>query len=77
MNELNQKILNNFQGKVVRKDLTSIMKKGANVPTYVLEYLLGQYCSTDDQDIIDAGMNKIKRILSSCFCKKAAGSQHG
>lgn len=69
MNELNQKILNNFQGKVVRKDLTSIMKKGANVPTYVLEYLLGQYCSTDDQDIIDAGMNKIKRILSENYVK--------
>lgn len=45
MNELDRKIIDVFPGKVVRKDLTSIMKKGANVPTYVLEYLLGMYCA--------------------------------
>ena len=59
MDKLTSKILENFPGKVVRKDLTSMMKKGANVPTYVLEYLLGQYCSTDDQDVINAGLAKI------------------
>ena len=54
MNELDTKILEAFPGKVVRKDLTSLMKKGANVPTYVLEYLLGMYCATDDEDAIEA-----------------------
>ena len=60
MNDLDLKIIENFPGKIVRKDLTSIMKKGSNVPTYVLEYLLGMYCSTDDEDLINAGMEKIK-----------------
>ena len=69
MDELTAKILNNFPGKVVRKDLTNMMKKSANVPTYVLEYLLGQYCSTDDQDIIDAGITKIKKVLSENYVK--------
>lgn len=69
MDELTNKILENFPGKVVRKDLTTLMKKGANVPTYVLEYLLGQYCSTDDQDIIDAGLTKIKRVLTENYVR--------
>lgn len=69
MDELTNKILEYFPGKVVRKDLTTLMKKGANVPTYVLEYLLGQYCSTDDQDVIDAGLTKIKRVLSENYVR--------
>ena len=63
MNEFDQKVLDNFPGKVVRKDLTSLMKKGANVPTYVLEYLLGMYCATDDEEVIEVGIQKIKKIL--------------
>lgn len=64
MTELDRKLIENFPGKVVRKDLTSVMKKGANVPTFVLEYLLGMYCATDDEDAIQIGVAKIKRILS-------------
>ena len=59
----------NFPGKVVRKDLTSLMKKGANVPTYVLEYLLGMYCATDDEEAIEVGLGKIKRILSENYVR--------
>lgn len=69
MNELDEKILDCFPGKVVRKDLTSLMKKGANVPTYVLEYLLGMYCATDDEDAINAGLEKIKKILSENYVR--------
>ena len=69
MNELDKKIIDVFPGKVVRKDLTSIMKKGANVPTYVLEYLLGMYCATDDEDAIEAGLLKIRRILSENYVR--------
>ena len=53
MTEFDLKVLDNFPGKVVRKDLTTLMKKGANVPTYVLEYLLGMYCATDDEEAIE------------------------
>ena len=63
------KFLENFSGKVVRKDLTSLMKKGANVPTYVLEYLLGMYCATDDEEAIEIGLSKIKRILSENYVR--------
>ena len=69
MDALTQKIIEHFPGKVVRKDLTTMMKKSANVPTYVLEYLLGQYCSTDDQAVIDAGVVKIKKVLSENYVK--------
>ena len=69
MDELTNKILENFPGKVVRKDLTTMMKKGANVPTYVLEYLLGQYCSTDDEDVINAGITKIKKVLTENYVR--------
>lgn len=48
MDMLDRRIIDAFPGKVVRKNLTALMKKGANVPTYVLEYLLGMYCTTDD-----------------------------
>ena len=69
MTEFDAKILENFPGKVVRKDLTSLMKKGANVPTYVLEYLLGMYCATDDEDAIEIGLEKIRRILSENYVR--------
>lgn len=69
MNEFDMKVLDSFPGKVVRKDLTTLMKKGANVPTYVLEYLLGMYCATDDEDSIEIGLNKIKKILSENYVR--------
>lgn len=69
MTEFDEKVLELFPGKVVRKDLTSLMKKGANVPTYVLEYLLGMYCATDDEDAIEIGLGKIKRILSENYVR--------
>ena len=69
MTDLDLKVLENFPGKAVRKDLTMLMKKGANVPTYVLEYLLGMYCATDDEDAIEVGMEKIKKILSENYVR--------
>ena len=69
MDTLDRKIIDAFPGKVVRKDLTALMKKGANVPTYVLEYLLGMYCTTDDEEIIAAGLEKIRRILSENYVR--------
>lgn len=69
MNDFDAKVLENFPGKVVRKDLTSLMKKGANVPTYVLEYLLGMYCATDDEETIEIGLGKIKKILSENYVR--------
>ena len=69
MDLLDEKMLEQFPGKVVRKDLTTLMKKGANVPTYVLEYLLGMYCATDDEEAIEIGIEKIKRILSENYVR--------
>ena len=69
MTEFDAKILDNFPGKVVRKDLTALMKKGANVPTYVLEYLLGMYCATDDAEAVEIGLGKIKKILSENYVR--------
>ena len=69
MDSFDRKIIEFFPGKAVRKDLTSLMKKGANVPTYVLEYLLGMYCATDDEEAIEIGLGKIKRILSENYVR--------
>lgn len=69
MTEFDEKVLEFFPGKVVRKDLTALMKKGANVPIYVLEYLLGMYCSTDDEEAIEIGMDKIKKILAENYVR--------
>ncbi len=69
MDAFDLKVLENFPGKVVRKDLTTLMKKGANVPTYVLEYLLGMYCATDDEEAIEIGLGKIKKILSENYVR--------
>lgn len=69
MDKFDQKVIEAFPGKAVRKDLTSLMKKGANVPTYVLEYLLGMYCTTDDEETMKLGLEKIKRILSENYVR--------
>lgn len=69
MTDFDKKIIDTFPGKIVRKDLTSLMKKGANVPTYVLEYLLGMYCATDDEEAIEMGISKIKKILSENYVR--------
>ena len=66
---LDDKLLRLFPGKVVRKDLTVAIKQGANVPIFVLEYLLGMYCSTDDPDLIAQGVEKVKRILSENYVR--------
>lgn len=68
---LQQKIINAFIGKVVRKDLAFQVKGGLPVPTYVLEYLLGQYCATDDQDAIDAGLEKVKQVIQNNYVHRA------
>jgi ATP-dependent Lon protease len=69
MDELDKKIIETFPGKIVRKDLTALMKRGANVPTFVLEYLLGMYCATDDEDAIAAGLESIRKILSENYVR--------
>lgn len=69
MDELSNKLNKYFAGKVVRKDLTQKLKQGANVPTYVLEYLLGMYCATDDSDSIDVGVERVKNILADNFVR--------
>lgn len=67
--ELLEKLQRNFAGKIVRKDLTKRIKEGANVPVYVLEYLLGMYCSSLDEDEIEAGVETVKRILAENYVR--------
>ena len=67
MKELNSKLNELFPGKAVRKDLTSLIKGNASVPTYVLEYLLGQYCATDDESTIEEGVETVKNIIAQHF----------
>lgn len=66
---LDEKIVREFPGKIVRKDLTALMKRGAGVPTFVLEYLLGMYCATDDQAAIEAGVSRIRKILTENYVR--------
>ncbi len=66
---IKDKLRLNFDGKIVRKDLTKKIKEGANVPVYVLEFLLGQYCSSDDDEIINSGLENVKKILSDNFVR--------
>lgn len=66
---INRKLREYFDGKIVRKDLTKSIKEGANVPVYVLEFLLGQYCSSEDPKIIDEGIKNVKRILTENFVR--------
>lgn len=66
---LDRKLRQYFDGRIVRKDLTKSIKEGANVPVYVLEFLLGQYCSSDDEEIIHKGVQNVKRILADNFVR--------
>lgn len=66
---IKEKLRANFDGKIVRKDLTKKIKEGANVPVYVLEFLLGQYCSSDDLEIVENGVQTVKRILADNFVR--------
>ena len=66
---IKKKLREHFDGKIVRKDLTKKIKEGANVPVYVLEFLLGQYCSSDDETIIKVGVEKVKKILADNFVR--------
>lgn len=67
--DLDKKLNEVFPGRVVRKDLTKSIKEGANVPVYVLEYLLGMYCATDDEDSINEGVERVKNILSQNYVR--------
>lgn len=66
---IKEKLRQNFDGKIVRKDLTKKIKEGANVPVYVLEFLLGQYCSSDDEEVIERGIENVKKILSDNYVR--------
>ena len=69
--ELKEKIIKHFEGKVVRKDLTSIVKGSNPVPAYVLEYLLGQYCAIDDEEIIKSGIEKVKNVIKDNYVHRS------
>ena len=66
---IKQKLRQYYDGRIVRKDLTKSIREGANVPVYVLEYLLGQYCNSDDPEIIDEGVDNVKRILRDNYVR--------
>lgn len=66
---IKQKLRQHFDGRIVRKDLTKKIKEGANVPVYVLEFLLGQYCSSDDDEVIETGVQQVKHILAENFVR--------
>ena len=67
--DIRKKLRQYFDGRIVRKDLTKKIKEGANVPVYVLEFLLGQYCSSDDEEVIRQGVENVKRILADNFVR--------
>ena len=67
LNELDNKLLEHFRGYVVKKDLVRAIKVGANVPVFVLEYLIANSCSTDDEEKIREGMENVKKILSEHY----------
>ncbi|MCZ2202987.1 MAG: protease Lon-related BREX system protein BrxL [Cylindrospermopsis raciborskii PAMP2012] len=69
MHDLNHKLNTHYPGKVVRKDLTKRIKEGANVPVYVLEYLLGMYCATEDETTIEEGLERVKKILAQNYVR--------
>lgn len=71
MEELQNKIMESFAGKVVRKDLAFLVKGNLPVPTYVLEYLLGQYCASDDEEIIKEGLEKVKSVIQNNYVHRA------
>ena len=65
-----------FPGKVVRKDLTKLVKEGANVPVYVLEYLLGSYCASNDDAVIEEGLRTVKKILAENYVRPDEAESH-
>lgn len=69
--ELKDKIIKHFEGKVVRKDLTALVKGNNPVPVYVLEYLLGQYCAIDDEEIIQAGIEKVRNVIRDNYVHRS------
>jgi len=71
MNTLKDKIIQHFEGKVVRKDLTAIVKGNNPVPAYVLEYLLGQYCAIDDEEIIKSGIEKVRSVIRDNYVHRS------
>ena len=66
---LDELLNRHFAGRVVRKDLTKLVKEGANVPVYVLEYLLGNYCASNDDEVIQDGLQTVKRILAENYVR--------
>src|SRR5437764_13786757 len=66
---LDELLNQHFPGKVVRKDLTKLVKEGANVPVYVLEYLLGTYCASADEEVIQEGLKTVKRVLAENYVR--------
>ena len=72
---LQEKILSAFVGKVVRKDLAFLVKGNLPVPTYVLEYLLGQYCASDDEQIIEEGLEKVKDVIRNNYVHRAEAEE--
>jgi ATP-dependent Lon protease len=69
--ELKEKIIKYFEGKVVRKDLTALVKGNNPVPVYVLEYLLGQYCAIDDDEVIKAGIEKVRNVIRDNYVHRS------
>ena len=67
--EIKMKLRQYYDGRIVRKDLTKAIREGANVPVYVLEYLLGQYCNSDDAEVINEGIDNVKRILRDNYVR--------
>ena len=67
--DLDQLLNSQFSGRVVRKDLTKLIKEGANVPVYVLEYLLGMYCASDDPEVIEKGLHNVKTVLAENYVR--------
>ena len=68
--ELQNKVMEAFIGKVVRKDLAFLVRGNLPVPTYVLEYLLGQYCASDDQEQIKQGLEKVKEVITNNYVQR-------
>lgn len=69
MTELDEKLIKYYTGKIVRKDLTKLIKEGANVPVYVLEYLLGMYCSSSDEAAVQEGFQRVKQVLAENYVR--------
>ena len=67
--DLDQLLNDHFAGRVVRKDLTKLIKEGANVPVYVLEYLLGMYCASNDPVVIEQGLKNVKTVLAENYVR--------